>query len=162
MVGNLDAVTEQLPDTKARTAAMMNMYRIADSAVEAEQRRDAARADARRARDEARDIQMQRMAEAITRLSARVDAMETSQRRRIRDYLDSLPDPDKPDAPDQDHPTHSPSGELHSVGPVQPRDPGGFDPDDSADNRDGNGFLPDPKDPTGVTLQGGGDTWQRR
>jgi hypothetical protein len=126
MVGNLNAVMEQLPDTKARTAALLNMYRIADSAVEAEARRDVARADAKRARDELRDTQVRRITDAITRLSARVDALEQRQTRRLKEYIDSLPDPDNPDS---DPATHHPTGGLHSLGPAEQRDPSGFDPD---------------------------------
>jgi hypothetical protein len=161
MVGNLDAVMEQLPDTRARTDAMLRMYRIADDAVEAEARRDVAPADARRARDEARDIRIQQISDTLTRLTSRVDAMEKVHVRRIKDYLDSLPDPDKPDAPDQDHPTHSPSGELHSVGPVQPRYLAPETEVDAADGRDGNGVLIEPHDPTGASLQLGGDKWRQ-
>jgi hypothetical protein len=147
MVGNLNAVMEQLPDTTARTRAMMNMYRIADSAVEAEARRDVARADARRARDELHATRIEQIADAITHLSARMDALETRQNRRLKEYIDSLPDPDSPDS---DPATHHPSGELHSLGPAENRDPTGFDPNDSADCDD---QIPAPKDPTGVSLQ---------
>jgi hypothetical protein len=125
MVGNLGAVMEQLPDTKARTAALVNMYRIADSAVEAEARRDVARADARRAKEELLNTQMRRVADALTRLSARVDALEQRQNKRLKDYIDSLPDPDNPDS---DPATHHPTGGLHSLGPAEERHPAEFDP----------------------------------
>jgi hypothetical protein len=142
MVGNLNAVMEQLPSTQARTKAMLNMYRIADSAVEAEARRDVARADARRAKDELHATQIQRISESIARLSTRMDALEERQNRRLKEYIDSLPDPD---APDPNEATGRPTGDLHSVGPAEHHAPGEFDPGDSADEDD---QIPSPSDPT--------------
>jgi len=147
MVGNLDAVMEQLPDTKARTKALTDMFRIADDAVAAEHRRDVARADARRARDEARDIQVLQLSGAIDALTRRMDAMEEEHARlvaadkaqRIREALADLN-------------THHPTGELHSLGPTESRLPAGETEIDTADARDGNGDLPEPKDPTGVSI----------
>jgi hypothetical protein len=130
MVGNLNAVLEQLPSTAARSEALTAMYRVADDAVEAERRRDTARADARRARDEAREIQIRQIADALTRLTARIDAMEERQAQlvaadkaqRIRDALADLRGGTAQDG-DDDHPTHHPGGELHELDP--PQDPAG-------------------------------------
>jgi hypothetical protein len=139
MVGNLNAVMEQLPSTQARTKALTNMYRIADDAVDAEARRDVARADARRARDELRETQMRRVVAELDSLTRRIDALEDQQAwqvaadkaQRIRDALADLNALDG-----DDEPTHHPSGELHSVDPVEDPTPGEatppghhFDPD---------------------------------
>jgi hypothetical protein len=122
MVGNLNAVMEQLPSTQARTDALLSMYRIADDAVEAEARRDSARADARRARAEAQEQQMRRVVDALDSLTRRIDAIEDQQARqvavdkaqRIRDALRDLPGHQ-----DDDEPTHHPGGELHELGPSE-------------------------------------------
>jgi hypothetical protein len=123
MVGSLDAVLEPLPSTRARADAISSMYRVADSAVEAEQRRDAAR-DQQREAEAKRDAALaQRVTDALTRLSARLDALEEhharqraeDKARRIRDALSDLPGGL---APSDDEPTQHPSGELHSLAPV--------------------------------------------
>jgi hypothetical protein len=153
-VGSMSAVTESIIGSKSYNEAAARAVRIQAQAVDAQERCD----DAERRRDQA--LEEQRQAQAvvdaaraslINQLCERADAlgrrMDKFERKRVRNYLDALPDPD---APDQDHPTHSPSGELHSIGPAERRDPGYFDPDDSADAHD---QIPEPKDPSGTTLE---------
>jgi hypothetical protein len=150
MVGNLNAVMEQLPSTRARTKALMDMYRVADDAVAAEERRDAALEQEREAKARRDAVEVTRLRGVVERLSNCIDSIlqrvDAEEQRRIRTILDSLPDPDKPD---QDHPRHQPGGELHSIGPAEPRDPSYFDPDDSASWSE----IPEPQDPTGVSLE---------
>jgi hypothetical protein len=101
MTGSMSAIMERLPDTPARDAALDSMLKIACDAVEAEQRAD-----------EARESLLQTLTTGLTRLSARIDSFEkrlalsakraeaariAEGQRRVQQYLDALPDPDKPD-----------------------------------------------------------------
>jgi len=96
--GSLDALMERLPDTQARGAAMEAMLHTAAEAEAAEQRLAEAQASA-----------AQMLADGVTRLASRLDAIEeqralaaqqaeAEQLRRdeqqVQDYLDALPDPD--------------------------------------------------------------------
>ena len=149
-VGSMSAVMEHVVDSSVRNDARRLLKDAASALGVLEQVQE--REDAFRER------QVRAFCDSVAKLSRRLDAMEAArkeqarkddraQRRAMRDYLDSLPDPENPD---QDHPTHGPGGELSPVGPVQLRDPGGFDPDDHADASD---QIPEPKDPTGTTLE---------
>jgi hypothetical protein len=150
IVGNLAAVMERLPSTRARTDALLRMYRIADDAVDAEARRDAALADAARA-DARRDAsERQSLKDEITRLKAQVDALQEElelrkrmdKAQRIRDALEDLrahepgPGGTATAGDGDDKPTHHPTGDLHELGPAEstrhtaPVHPGHrFDPD---------------------------------
>jgi hypothetical protein len=154
MVGRGFAALANLPDTPAQREACARMFRVEARAVEAQERCDNAIAARDAALDEQRlaeEVVNTARASLISQLCARTDdlgrRLDALERKRARNYLDALPDPDNPD---QDHPTHSPGGELHSVGPAEPRDPSYFDPDDSADAHD---QIPEPKDPNGISLQ---------
>ena len=100
--------------------------------------------------------QIRAFCDAVSRLSRRLDAYEAkrraqarrdeeAERQAIRDYLDSLPDPESP----------NPGGELSPIGPVTPPDPetprqlAGV----GADTTDINDQIPEPKDPSGTTLE---------
>jgi hypothetical protein len=147
------AALESLPDTPAYRDACTRAVRVEARAVEAQERCDAAE----RRRDQA--LEEQRLAEEVvntaraslvSQLCERADALgrrlDKFERARARAHLDALPDPDYPN---RDPATPNPGGELHSVGPAEQRDPGYFDPDDSADAND---QIPPPKDPTGTSL----------
>jgi hypothetical protein len=94
--------------------------------------------------DTARASLISQLCERADALGQRIDAFE---RRRMRDYLDSLPNPDNPD---DDPATHHPTGALHSLGPVEERYPA---PETEIDTVDARDQIPPPKDPTGVSLQ---------
>jgi hypothetical protein len=127
MVGNLNAVLEQLPSTRARADAIQSMYRVADSAVEAEQRRDAARDQQREAEAKRDTALVQRLSDAIGNLSARIDAMEEYQARqvaadkarRIRDALSDLPG-HVPDGDGHEETIHATEGGLSPLLPPAP------------------------------------------
>jgi hypothetical protein len=124
MVGNLNALMEQLPSTRARTDALLNMYRIADDAVEAEQRRDTALEQEREARTRRDAAERKAIADALTELRTQIDALKEEadyQKRldkaeRIREALDDLHQ-------------HQPGGELHDLGPTELRGPSSFELD---------------------------------
>jgi hypothetical protein len=101
MRGSLSALAEHLPDTPARDAALEEAVQAAVQAVEAEQRRDQARAST-----------AQMISDAVERLMARVDREEQyradqerikaeqaaqAEQEEIQRTLDALPDPDSPD-----------------------------------------------------------------
>jgi hypothetical protein len=84
--------------------------------------------------DAARASLLQQLHERADALGRRMDRFE---RKRVRNYLDSLPDPDNA----------NPGGELSPIGPtgeLEPRQPVGVGADDQ---------IPEPKDPSGVSLQ---------
>jgi hypothetical protein len=106
--GSLPALMEHLPDTPAREAALDQMLKTAAEAVEAEQRRD-----------EARACTVQMISDALTRLTdrlereeqwrkdkARRDAEEAKRKEQeeIQRTLDQLPDPDNPNPDEPDEP----------------------------------------------------------
>jgi hypothetical protein len=76
-----------------------------------------------------RDLQIAAFCDSVNAICKRMDALETrratqmrqlasaraeAEQQEIRDYLDSLPDPDNPDGPA----FYSPSGHLHAVSPT--------------------------------------------
>jgi hypothetical protein len=141
-----------LPDTQAQREAADRMFRVEARAVDAQERCD----DAERRRDQA--LEEQRQAQAvvdaaraslISQLCERADdlgrRLDAFERKRVRNFLDSLPDPDSPNQ----------GGELSPIGPVTPpdqdtpRQPAGVGADDTnaADQ------IPEPKDPSGTALE---------
>jgi hypothetical protein len=150
MIGRGFAALASLPDTPAQREAADRMYRIQAHAVDAQERCDAAEArrdaaleeqkQAQAVVDAARASLLAQLVERADALGRRMDAFE---RKRNRDFLDSLPDPDNA----------NPGGELSPIGPTGPLEARPTAGDDSADARDGNGILPDPDDPTGTSLQ---------
>jgi hypothetical protein len=150
-VGSMSAVMEPIIGSKAYNDAAARAVCIQTQALDAEQQR----ADAVRARDAALEEQREaegrkliaditRLSDAINTMSARLDALEEHQARqvaadkaqRIRDALENLGIGDG-----DEEPTHHPSGELHSIAPIESRYPAGDD-----------GELPEPKDPSGVSI----------
>jgi hypothetical protein len=150
MIGRGAAALATLPDTPTQREACERMFRVEAHAVEAEQRRDdaiaarhAALEEQRQAQavvDQARTSLINQLCERADDLGRRMDAFE---QKRARQLLDSLPDPDDPEAS-----THV-TGELRPIGPAERRNPGNFEVD-AADAHD---QIPDPKDPTGVSLK---------
>jgi hypothetical protein len=83
---------------------------------------------------EVRACALEILGDGLTRISERLDAFENRKRelaaleqrnaeeaeaKAIAEYLDSLPDPDAPDVETVvKDATHQPSGDMHSVGPV--------------------------------------------
>jgi hypothetical protein len=117
--------------------------------------------DAKETLEKARFASAQALNAGITHFAARLDSYVTKRRakrraraiadaeakaRRIRQILDSLPSQDDPA-------THHPTGGLSPVGPTEARFPAPETEVDTARARDGNGFLPDPDDPTATVLQ---------
>jgi hypothetical protein len=149
MIGRGFAALEPLPSNSARTAAEMRMFRTELRAVEAEQQR----ADAIAARDAA--LEERKLAEAVVnqahislarQLCERADTlgrrMDAFARKRNREFLDSLPDPDNA----------NPGGELSPIGPtgeLEPQQPAGV----GADSTDVDDQIPEPKDPSGTSLE---------
>jgi hypothetical protein len=140
MSGNLDAVMELLPDTKARADALTDAARAVVDAVEAEQQKAEAVASVAR-------MITDTVAHIATRLDAyqgrRAAADAAQEARRIRDALASLPDPDAPDEPRQQpasqDETHAYSGDY----PDLPPEPDPDDPDIAGDQSE----FPDPQLP---------------
>jgi hypothetical protein len=146
-VGSMSAVMEPIIGSKAYNDAAARAVRIQARALDAEQQR----ADAIRARDAALEEQREaegrkliaditRLSDAISAMSARLDALEEHQARqvaadkaqRIRDALENfgIDGDDEPDA------THHPGGELHELDP--PEDPSG-----ASITQPGHHFAPD-------------------
>jgi hypothetical protein len=147
MVARGASALATLPDTPAQREACDRMFRVAAHAVEAEQRRD----DAIAARDAA--LQEQQIAEDLVdrarksladtlheRLDSLGQRMDAFERRRVRAHLDSLPDPDNA----------NPGGELSPIGPTGPLE--AEERPTAGDSTDAHGEIPDPDDPTGVSL----------
>jgi hypothetical protein len=132
VIGNMDQVMEFIPQSVAREEAEQ---RLADQEKHA--------AEITRQQDEARTCALQILGDGLTRLNQRIDQYEArkqeradQQRRdevaaeaqRIEAMLDALPDPDAPDTETAIRDaTGTPSGELHTVAPVD-KEP--LDPDD--------------------------------
>jgi hypothetical protein len=142
ITGNLSQVTEYIPQSVAREEAEQHLAEAEQRAEEVAQHQSEIRAQA-----------AQILTDGMARLSERIDAFETNQKARadqqkrdaeaaeteaIEQMLARLPDPDTPDAMrDSSQP---PSGDLHSIAPVdrEPLDPEGEPVP---------GELPDPDDP---------------
>ena len=131
IIGNLSQVTEYIPQSVAREEAEQHL-------AEAEQR---AAATAQH-QAEVRACAAQMLADGMARLSERLDAFvtrkqaladqqqrdaEAAEIARVEAMLETLPDPDTPAALGD----HAPSGDLHSIAPVdkEPLDPEGELPD---------------------------------
>jgi hypothetical protein len=150
LIGRGFAALASLPDTPAQREAVDRMFRIEARAVDAqercddaERRRDRALEEQRQAQavvDAARTSLINQLCERADDLGRRIDAFE---RKRVRQLLDSLPDPDDPEAS-----THV-TGELRPIGRTERRNPGNFE----VDTADAHDQIPDPKDPTGASLQ---------
>jgi hypothetical protein len=100
MVGNLDLLMQQLPDTRARNDAMARL--------------DAARLDAEqisKVQNVTRALQVAAFCDSVTRIGKRLDAYqsrraarmkadqeqrEREEQQQIQQMLDALPDPDEP------------------------------------------------------------------
>jgi septal ring factor EnvC (AmiA/AmiB activator) len=147
--GSLPQVMECIPQSVARNEAMQRLA----TAQEAAQLQDETRASALRT---ITDSLGKIMAHAETLASLRADEARRKARAdaereakleatRIKAWEDSLPDVDDPG---DDAPTHSPSGELHSVAPAQTRseDVLGDLPKELAPPASGPFTDPDPKD----------------
>jgi hypothetical protein len=131
MHGALSQVMETLPDTKARSAALADMLKVAADSVAAEERADEARASA-----------AQILSDGVLHLMHRLDSFEKHRalsakraeaerqrrdRQRVEAYKDTWPDPDdEPYAFDR-----------------KERTPADQDPE---------GIIPSPTDPTGAAL----------
>jgi hypothetical protein len=138
MIGRGAAALATLPGTPAQREAAERMFRVEARAAEAQERCDAAEARRDAALQEQEQAQVvvdQARASLINQLCERADdlgrRLDKFERRRAREYLDSLPDPEDPNQ----------GGELSLVGPVS--DPAGIEDDQ----------IPAPKDPTGMVLQ---------
>jgi hypothetical protein len=121
--GNLSQVTEYIPQSVARNERDQQL---------AQAERDAE--ETAKVQAETRDVAARMLVDGLTRLGERLDGFETrkaereeQQRRdaeeteaaRIEAMLAELPDPDAPDAETVlKDAAHVPSGDLHSVGPV--------------------------------------------
>jgi hypothetical protein len=126
IIGNLSQVTEYIPQSVARVEAEQ---RVEEQAAVVAKQQDANRAAA--------EQMAQIIADRVARLSGRIDAYETRRQERedqLRRWGEaaeaaaaeakaneeySLPYPDAPDAETAlKDSTPGPSGEIHSVGPV--------------------------------------------
>jgi hypothetical protein len=120
LIGPLDMLMEQIPDTKARIAAEQ---RLADAQINA--------AQVQKMQDATRGIQVAAFCDGVTRLAHRLDGYEQRQAAReradqeqheleeaqrkaeqIQLALDALEEPSE---------THHPAADLHSVDPSEPQ-----------------------------------------
>lgn len=121
LVGSLDMLMEQIPDSIARKNAMA---RLEDARISAD--------EIARMQDATRGILASTLADAVTTLARRLDNFEARraeqaiaeakerndrERQQIQERLDALPNPDDPDNWD-----YHPGGDLHSVAPSAPED----------------------------------------
>jgi hypothetical protein len=164
MTGSMSAVMERIVDSQARADALEQAARAVEDAVEAERKKDEARACA-----------VQMIADTVAHLASRLDSLtarraERARRdaereaeeeaKRIQAELDALPDSDDPDA-------HTAGGELHAL-PAKDEQP--TEPTEEDDDMGGvpmsyksvplsyvrgkrdQAEFPEPEDPTGTVI----------
>ena len=142
VVGPMSEVTSYIGQSIAR---IEEEQRLAESQAEA--------AEVAQHQSEIRAHAAQILTDGMARLSARLDAFvaskqaradqqqrdaEAAEIARVEAMLETLPDPDTPDAPVLRDSSHAPSGDLHSIAPVdrEPLDPENEpDPDDPENTR---------------------------